>query len=425
MKLEPEKFFLGVVDFFAIIMPGALLAYVALYGAPQSREMLLHVHFSTEQWMIFLFASYLLGHFAFLLGSLLDYVLYDPLRKLTYWGQIQQLADARTMSSHLMRSCGELLFGKDADAAVMQAQRIKARALHDLSAESSINAFQWSKAHLSKEHPAGLVTVQRFEADSKFFRSFIVVLAFLGVAYALRHTPGPVGLSVGLMVLAGWRYINLRFKATQQAYWHIITLEAAKDPSSAAPLRYVRDDGVTHAGGVVFRRTADGIKWLLILATAGGTERVLPKGHIESGEVPAQTAVREVKEETGCWARVVDRIGDDTQFGVNRVRFFLMEYEEAQQRPIQVRKPAAERRDPEWCPIKTAKRKASFPESRWLLDEAQKLLKERERAPAGAYPTPGSSPGIVAGAPDGTAGTRERGTPSYTARVASLRGRAG
>lgn len=35
----------------------------------------------------------------------------------------------------------------------------------------------------------------------------------------------------------------------------------------------------------------------------------LPKGHIEAGETPAQTAVREVAEETGILGRIVHRIG--------------------------------------------------------------------------------------------------------------------
>jgi len=35
----------------------------------------------------------------------------------------------------------------------------------------------------------------------------------------------------------------------------------------------------------------------------------LPKGHIEAGETPAQTAVREVSEETGITGRVVGELG--------------------------------------------------------------------------------------------------------------------
>ncbi len=56
------------------------------------------------------------------------------------------------------------------------------------------------------------------------------------------------------------------------------------------------------AGGVAYRRvpTDQGeIVQVALIATAGGTRWQLPKGTIEAGETPEQTAVREVEEETG------------------------------------------------------------------------------------------------------------------------------
>src|SRR5437016_962783 len=43
-----------------------------------------------------------------------------------------------------------------------------------------------------------------------------------------------------------------------------------------------------------------------------GKERVwaLPKGHIDPGESPAETAIREVREETGVEGRLVEKLGD-------------------------------------------------------------------------------------------------------------------
>lgn len=65
--------------------------------------------------------------------------------------------------------------------------------------------------------------------------------------------------------------------------------------SSAAPDRVERS-----AGGVVLRREepgAHGVHVLLIFDPYG--KWGLPKGHLEEGEGPEQTAVREVREETG------------------------------------------------------------------------------------------------------------------------------
>jgi hypothetical protein len=63
MNLDPQKFFIGLMDFFSILLPGALLTYLMMgdfapiilgkrYGQIQS----------TEAWAVFLAASYLFGH---------------------------------------------------------------------------------------------------------------------------------------------------------------------------------------------------------------------------------------------------------------------------------------------------------------------------------------------------------------------------
>ena len=65
------------------------------------------------------------------------------------------------------------------------------------------------------------------------------------------------------------------------------------------------------AGGVVVR-TVDGRPHVAAVRPQGkkpGTW-VLPKGNIDPGESPAETAVREVREETGLQGRIVEKLGD-------------------------------------------------------------------------------------------------------------------
>lgn len=73
MNLEPQKFFIGLMDFFSILLPGALLTYL-LMG--ETSPVVLGDRYSTlagaQAWAAFLFASYLFGHLVFLLGSWLD-----------------------------------------------------------------------------------------------------------------------------------------------------------------------------------------------------------------------------------------------------------------------------------------------------------------------------------------------------------------
>jgi 8-oxo-dGTP pyrophosphatase MutT (NUDIX family) len=54
------------------------------------------------------------------------------------------------------------------------------------------------------------------------------------------------------------------------------------------------------AGGVIFRRNKDNQEQIEILLIQDAKDRwTIPKGHIEEGEEPKQTAEREVGEETG------------------------------------------------------------------------------------------------------------------------------
>lgn len=86
---------------------------------------------------------------------------------------------------------------------------------------------------------------------------------------------------------------------------------------------------LTHAGGVVVRTEEGSARYLLVSAKGNPDRWVLPKGHIEPGETPETAAVREVSEEGGVAADILESLGS-VQFEKNglfaRVEFFLMRY---------------------------------------------------------------------------------------------------
>jgi 8-oxo-dGTP pyrophosphatase MutT (NUDIX family) len=55
----------------------------------------------------------------------------------------------------------------------------------------------------------------------------------------------------------------------------------------------------TTAGGVIFRRDAKTQKLEILLIQDAKDRWTIPKGHVEEGEEPKQTAEREINEETG------------------------------------------------------------------------------------------------------------------------------
>jgi hypothetical protein len=200
MKFEPQKFYIGVVDFFSIMLPGGIFAYFlyGLFGPKIFGPLLPAIKTDAVGWVIFLLAAYLFGHIVFLIGSFLDDIAYDPIRK--------------------------MVWTEKKDAAYPEAQKLKFKYVSDKEEAEIVNTFQWAKAVLVLEHPAGIVEVARHEADSKFFRSLVVVLATLSCSAFLRSQT-PLGLLFILLLVASlWRYVERRYKSTQQAYWYMITL---------------------------------------------------------------------------------------------------------------------------------------------------------------------------------------------------------
>lgn len=374
MNFEPQKFFIGLMDFFSILLPGGLMTFFVkdalgpvLLGQSSWDQLT-----GAQGWVGFLTASYLLGHFIFLLGAwLLDEHVYDRIRSATRRQQFQKLAEGGRPAWWLTMWMANRWISARSDHAVAQAVRLKGLYLDAVHAGAAINAFQWCKTRLLLEDREALAVVQRFEADSKFFRSLVVVLALLMPWGALCGRPALAYAGVPLLILALWRYLDQRVKATNQAYWTILTLEAAR-PASRDTRDKTGTDRMTHAGGVVLRRVWGRIEVLLVRATRAPHEWVLPKGHIEPGEQASVTAVREVFEETGTWARVMGDWGPVTlelpHAKPIRTAFYLMWAERTD--------PAPEARDPRWFDLDEALRLELYPDTRALLERADALRPE-------------------------------------------------
>ena len=119
-------------------------------------------------------------------------------------------------------------------------------------------------------------------------------------------------------------------------------------------------------------------EWRLAAIRPGGKENVwaLPKGLIGKGESAADTAVREVEEETGVQARLLEKLGDvryvytwrgERVFKV--VSFFLLRYTRGRlgDIPEHFRHEVAETR---WLPLAEAPRLLSYKGEREMAEKA-------------------------------------------------------
>ena len=127
--------------------------------------------------------------------------------------------------------------------------------------------------------------------------------------------------------------------------------------------------GSTHSGGVVFRLTKSGPRYLLVGASGSKNRWVLPKGNIEKGESAATAAVREVAEEAGVRTRLIQRLKRVKQKKGDEkitVVYYLLVYSG--------RTSAAEDRVVRWCSLDEALDAVDVPRVRKLLKSTDRLL---------------------------------------------------
>ncbi len=134
----------------------------------------------------------------------------------------------------------------------------------------------------------------------------------------------------------------------------------------------VRRRSAVAAGGVVIREGEHGLEVALLGRTNDGSW-VLPKGTPDRGETAEQTALREVREETGLEVRITAPIGSmsysfaATGLRVHKtVHFFLME-------PVggDISLHDSEYDEVRWVQVADARRMLSFDTYRDVLDRAQ------------------------------------------------------
>ena len=132
------------------------------------------------------------------------------------------------------------------------------------------------------------------------------------------------------------------------------------------------------AGGVLIRRIK-GRPHLAAIRPQGKKEGVwaLPKGNLDPGETPAETAVREVWEETGVHGRLVEKLGDvkytyTRQTGLRVfkvVSFYLLAAGRGRLGEIEERM-RIEVADARWLPLDEAPRLLAYGGERQMAKEA-------------------------------------------------------
>jgi 8-oxo-dGTP pyrophosphatase MutT (NUDIX family) len=131
------------------------------------------------------------------------------------------------------------------------------------------------------------------------------------------------------------------------------------------------------SGGVVYRKVGDNAYEVALVYRKRHDDWSLPKGHIEEGETQEVAALREVKEETGLDARIVEPLGEIVYFYRRRngdlvrktVYHFLMEATSGT-----FAEPSWEVTESRWVPITEAQTLLSYKNDAGVVARAMAAL---------------------------------------------------
>jgi hypothetical protein len=210
--MKPGDFLLGVLDFFAIVLPGAMATWLAAQYVPASvvRGAIAFAAPEPSEWQVvtaFLLSSYTLGHFVFMAGSGLD-------RSYDRWRSRVK--------------------PKSHDVAYAAAARLQKKLNEELTG-GELTTLKWARTYIQVKAPHARVEIDRLEADHKFFRSVVVIGTLFAAHFLLRQgAPVPALAAAGLAALSYRRYLTRRWQMTELIF-ATAAIVAAAGPTAAVP----------------------------------------------------------------------------------------------------------------------------------------------------------------------------------------------
>jgi hypothetical protein len=234
MNPKPSDFFISVIDFFSVILPGALVTYFLkgqyyeqffgsekVFPAPETE---------VQGWIVFLFATYIIGNLIFAIGSvLLDGFVYDKWLRNYLFKKNSDLAyhTATAIRDQFIPSASWI----NQLVAMKKLKEQEIEKLYKKDKHEIINTFKWAQHYLAVKHPETLIDIRKFEADSKFFRS--MVIASIIIAALLYKEVWISVCFLALLLLSLYRYGELRYKSTERAFEIIITVNHLEKSAEA------------------------------------------------------------------------------------------------------------------------------------------------------------------------------------------------
>ncbi len=273
---KPSDFFIGLVDFIAVILPGAILGFllILLDWPDRVKEVLAErLADPVAGWAAFLTLAYVLGHVLHHLGTFLDAPVYDwafctwrrhklgwmtwppswrvwyrALRTGTYPGEARKTprklfdpvgppTDAHrraTWFAQWQARAEGTRFGETrppaSDPPAGDPQPAEDRPPEFKPGDESV--YGWAAAYVRLTDPAAAAELDRAGVDSKFFRSLFFITPFLvwvihNRLYAEPTTKWLTVTAVLLGVFSLYRFCDRRWAAAEETYRYFVLLALA------------------------------------------------------------------------------------------------------------------------------------------------------------------------------------------------------
>lgn len=189
-----EKFNVGLLDLLSILLPGGfLVGLISQAGWIQGWSLVQNISAEWTSGAVFAAVAYVFGHFVHMIASWLDDLIFNKVKE---W----KWPDDTLVN----------IIVKFKDSEIGEIDR------------AYFNAFKWSLAYLMQHQPMMYQAVEKHIAESKFFRSFSIVLLIAGVWAFTEQRWAEGVLSLLLTILSLVRYATQRQKSIDSAYQYVI-----------------------------------------------------------------------------------------------------------------------------------------------------------------------------------------------------------
>ena len=215
---KPGDLFLGVSELFGILLPGAALLYLVQPWMHELVPRALLPGGAAQSWIVFGVLAYFLGHLLHTLGAMLDRLFdeyYLP------WRQPEHRAAVERRKQGLSR----LKEDREASATLVGQAYLAAG-----ESKPATSFYDWCLSLARLKSALAAAEIDRYQADSKFFRSLFLVLLLAAAILVWQDSAALASFAALGAAFCMQRYCKLRWNAMQRAYEYFLLFHLYPDP---------------------------------------------------------------------------------------------------------------------------------------------------------------------------------------------------